>query len=338
MNNKIKYLFILVALSALAVAKKTTVSAFKINGFAQGTSYAINYYAEDSVVSKLQIDSILNVIDLSMSLYKSNSAISKFNQMPCGKMKLDNHMKAVVAKSFQINKETAGLFDITLQPLMRLWGFFDHQQGSSPDTSRIKALLEVAVGMDKIKLKKDFLTKKNNPVEIDLNGIAQGYSVDIIADFLESKAIKAYLVELGGEIRAKGPKPDGSALKIGIEGPTENAEEDGQIKHILAIRQGAVTTSGNYRKFINYKGKNYGHLIYPKTGYPINNEVISVTVFANRAIDADGYDNALMLMGVEKAMKFVETKKDLEAYIIYKTKDGKVADTLTSGFKKMILK
>ncbi|WP_225870958.1 FAD:protein FMN transferase [Pedobacter frigiditerrae] len=310
---------------------------FKITGFAQGTTYSINYFADDSLVTRNQIDSILNVIDLSMSLYKPNSTISKFNKMPMGKIKIDTHMKNVLVKSFQINKETDGLFDITLQPLMRLWGFYKDGANQTPDTSRIKAFLSETIGMNKIKLRKDFLSKANNHIEIDLNGIAQGYSVDVIADFFETKGINIYVVEVGGEVSAKGPKPDGKPIKIGIEGPSENAFTDANIKHIISFTQGAITTSGNYRKFITYNGKNYGHIISPKTGYPINNEVISVTVFAKKAIDADGYDNALMLMGIEKALKFVEQKKDIEAYFIYKKPDGKVVDTLTSGFKKMIV-
>jgi thiamine biosynthesis lipoprotein len=335
-HNYFKYLIIFISVAFLSATKSSSLREFKITGFAQGTTYSINYFAEDSLVTKNQIDSILNVIDLSMSLYKPNSAISKFNKMPQGKMKIDAHMKNVLVKSFQINKETDGLFDITIQPLMRLWGFYKDGANPTPDTSRIKAFLSGTTGMDKIKLRKDFLSKANNHMEIDLNGIAQGYTVDVIADFFETKGINIYVVEVGGEVRAKGPKPDGKTIKIGIEGPSEDAFADANIKHIISFQEGAITTSGNYRKFITYNGKNYGHIISPKTGYPINNEVISVTVFAKKAIDADGYDNALMLMGVEKALKFVEQKKDIEAYFIYKKPDGKVVDTLTSGFKKMI--
>lgn len=336
MHNYLKYLILLTAVAFISATKSSSLREFKINGFTQGTTYAINYFAEDSLITKSQVDSILNVIDLSMSLYKPSSIISKFNKMPSGKMKIDAHMENVLIKSFQINKETNGLFDITIQPLMRLWGFYKDGHGQAPDTSRIKELLARTTGMNKIRLRKDFLSKENSDIEIDLNGIAQGYTVDVIADFFESKGISAYVVEIGGEVRAKGPKPNGKAIKIGIEGPSENAYVDGNIKHVIAFNEGAITTSGNYRKFITYNGKNYGHIINPKTGYPINNEIISVTVFAKKAIDADGYDNALMLMGIDKALALVKQKKDVEAYFIYKKPEGKIVDTLTSGFKKMI--
>lgn len=337
MLSNFKYSILLLSLFMFSVGKNPPMREFKISGQAQGTTYSASYFATDSLVIQSQIDSILNVIDLSMSLYRPNSTINKFNQMPKGKMKIDTHMKNVLIKSFQINKETDGFFDVTIQPLMSLWGFYKEGSNNVPDTSRIKHLLGIT-GMNKIGLKKDFLSKANNHMEIDLNGIAQGYSVDVVADFIEAKGITSYVVELGGEIRAKGPKPGGKPIKIGIERPPTIDLNDNGLTHIITFKEGAVTTSGDYRKYIVFDGKKYGHVINPKTGYPINKEIMSVTVFAKKAIDADGYDNALMLMSVEKALKFVEAKKDLEAYIIYKKQDGKIADTLTAGFQKLIIK
>ena len=265
MRNWLKYFILFTSVAFISATKSSSLREFKITGFAQGTTYSINYFASDSLVTKNQIDSILNVIDLSMSLYKPNSTISKFNKMPQGKIKIDAHIKNVLIKSFQINKETDGLFDITIQPLMRLWGFYKDGSNNGPDTARIKNFLAIT-GMDKIALKKDFLSKANNHIEIDLNGIAQGYTVDVIADLLESKSINAYVVEVGGEVRAKGPKPNGQTIKIGIEGPTKNVYADASIKHIVSFNEGAITTSGNYRKFITFNGKNYGHINNPKTG------------------------------------------------------------------------
>lgn len=337
----VKYLIILSSLILFAIGKNAPMRAYKISGFSQGTTYNASYFATDSLVSNAQIDSILHVIDLSMSLYQLNSLINNFNATQSAQVKVDQHMFAVLKKSFQINKETNGLFDITIQPLMRFWGFYKkkepHLLANPVVLNKQLDSIRKFVGMQKIRLSNTILTKKNKAVEIDLNGIAQGYSVDVVADFIESKGIKSYVFELGGEVRAKGPKPDGSVIKIGIEGPPENEFADAAIKHVVSFTEGAITTSGSYRKFISYQGKNYGHIINPKTGYPINSEIISVTVFAKKAIDADGYDNALMLMPVEKAIKFVERKKDLAAYIIYKKPDGKIADTLSSGFKKLII-
>ncbi|RZL44784.1 MAG: FAD:protein FMN transferase [Pedobacter sp.] len=341
MLSNLKYSIILLAIFLVSTTKNPPKREFKITGQAQGTTYGISYFAADSIVSKRQIDSILNVIDLSMSLYKPQSTINKFNQMPKGRLKLDVHMRNVLEKSFQINQETKGLFDVAILQLMRLWGFYsENGKPIKPDTGTIRKSLKHTmfyVGMDKIKLRKNYLSKQNNHVEIDLNGIAQGYTVDVMADFIESKGITAYIAELGGEIRAKGPKPDGKPIKIGIERPPTVDLQDNGLTHIVSFKEGAITTSGDYRKFIVFDGKKYGHIINPKTGYPINNEIMSVTVFAKKAMDADGYDNALMLMTVEKALKFVAEKKDLEAYIIYKKPNGIIADTLTNGFRDLII-
>ena len=338
MLSNFKYSILILSLFMVLIGKNPPMREYKISGQAQGTTYSASYFATDSLVTKSQIDSILNVIDLSMSLYRPNSTINQFNANKIIKIKVDEHMAAVLDKSFQINKETDGLFDISIQPLMRLWGFYREQgQNDLPDTTRINAFLNSTTGMDKIKFQNHIISKENNHVQIDLNGIAQGYTVDVVADFMDAKGVASYVFELGGEIRAKGPKPDGSNIKIGVEGPTENEFDEPNFKHRVTFTEGAITTSGSYRKYIVYNGKNYGHIINPKTGYPINNGIISVTVFAKKAIDADGYDNALMLMPVEKAIKFVEANKNLQAYIIYKKPDGKVVDTLTSGFRKMIL-
>lgn len=330
--NLIKTLVIGV-LVLVVQAKNPPLRNYKINGYAQGTSYNVSYYAADSLITKTQIDSILNVIDLSMSLYKQNSTISKFNNAQKS-VQIDQHFSNVLKKAIVINKQTKGIFDVTIAPLVQYWGF-----GPKPTDSVQKPIADILkyVGMDKVKLIGNILQKSNPNVTIDLNGIAQGYSVDVLADFFEAQQVVAYVVELGGEIRAKGPKPDGSLMRIGIEGPSENDFSEPQVKHIIQFKTGAITTSGNYRKFLAKGDKKISHLIDPKTGHPFQNEMISVTVYANKAIDADGYDNALMGMGVNNALKFLAKKKNLEAYIIYKNQEGKVVDTLTAGFKKMMV-
>ena len=327
-----KLLFLLIPLF-LGFSVQQELKPYKISGYAQGTDYAITYYASDSLATKQGIDSLLNEIDLSMSLYKKGSLINQFNVSKSG-VKLDHFMSAVLKRSFEINQDTKGVFDITVAPLVQAWGFGPKETRTEPDPATIKSIL-ANVGMQQLKLKGGRLSKLKPAVQIDLNGIAQGYSVDLIAAYLSQKGIKQYVAELGGEICISGPKPDGQAMKIGIEGP----DKDGTpiIRHIAAINTGAVTTSGNYRKFHQSGKKKISHLINPKTGYPLDNEMISVTVYANDAITADGYDNALMAMHLKDAMAFVESRKNLEAYFVYHKKDGTVADTLTTGFKKLII-
>jgi len=305
---------------------------YKIKGFAQGTDYTIMYYAKDSVATKSGIDSLLKVIDQSMSLYQKGSLINQFNAVE-KQIQTDHFLNAVLKRSFEINADTKGIFDITVAPLVQAWGFGPKPVSTGPDEKKIKSILNI-VGMQNLKLKKGLLTKTKPGIQIDLNGIAQGYSVDLIADYLNQKGIKSYVAELGGEIRVAGPKPDGTPMKIGIEGPDQNDEP--AIRHIALLNQGAITTSGNYRKFHQSGKKKISHLINAQTGYPLENEMISVTVYAKDAITADGYDNALMGMHLQEALKFVEERPNLEAYFVYHKPDGTIADTLSTGFKKML--
>lgn len=308
------------------------MNQYKIKGFAQGTDYTIMYYAKDSVATKSGIDSLLKVIDQSMSLYQKGSLINQFNAAE-KQIQTDHFLNAVLKRSFEINADTKGIFDITVAPLVQAWGFGPKPVSTEPDEKEIKSILNI-VGMQNLKLKKGLLTKTKPGIQIDLNGIAQGYSVDLIADYLNQKGIKSYVAELGGEIRVAGPKPDGTPMKIGIEGPDQNDEP--AIRHIALLNQGAITTSGNYRKFHQSGKKKISHLINAQTGYPLENEMISVTVYAKDAITADGYDNALMGMHLQEALKFVEERPNLEAYFVYHKPDGTIADTLSTGFKKML--
>lgn len=321
----------LITLTSFSISKE--IRKYELVGQAQGTDYTITYYATDSLVSKSDIDSLLNEIDLSMSLYKKNSIITRFNQ--AGKtVKTDKFIRDVLKRSFEINTDTKGLFDITVAPLVQAWGFGPKETNQEPDSATIKNVLK-CVGMQNLSLQGDVLTKSKPCIHIDLNGIAQGYSVDLIAEYLEQKGLKQYVAELGGEIRVSGPKPNGESIKIGVEGPGEDGIPT--IRHIATVNKGAITTSGNYRKFHQSGAKTISHLINPKTGYPLNNEMISVTVYADDAITADGYDNSLMAMPIKEAINFVEKRKNLEAYFVYKNPQGKIVDTLTSGFKKLIV-
>lgn len=306
-----------------------------IRGFAQGTSYQITYYAEDSSITKEQVTYILAQLDSSLSIYKPYSLISQFNRSASG-LKTDKHLQKVVKKALQVSRKTDGAFDITIQPLVQAWGFGTEQVLSLPDSAAIQALLK-CVGAGKIRLRQDQLHKKAPCVRIDVNGIAQGYSVDVLADFLEKKGIRNYLVELGGEMRVQGRKPGGKLMAIGIEGPAEgNLYDPYPIQRIITLEKGAITSSGNYRKFYQSGSRKVSHLIDPKTGYPLDNELISVTVWAGDAMTADAYDNALMGMGLEKALRFVDRQKELEAYFIYRKADNSVADTATAGFYKLM--
>lgn len=307
---------------------------FQINGTAQGTTYHITYFAADSLVIKKQIDSILDKIDSSLSLYKRYSLINKFNASKSG-LVIDGHFINVVKKALEVYRSTDGLFDITVYPLTDAWGFGPAVKDSLPDSSKVRQLVS-CVNSSLIYLHGRKLVKKKPCVQLDVNGIAQGYSVDVIANFFEKKGITRYIVELGGEIRAKGRKPgNNEKMSVGIESPGDDPGFS-LIEKVIWLESGAVTTSGNYRRYRETEGKKITHLLNPRTGYPIRNELISVTVYAKDAITADGYDNALMGMGLTKALAFVEKRKDLAAHFIFQKKDGSIGDTMSNRFRAFL--
>ncbi|MFD3000608.1 FAD:protein FMN transferase [Pontibacter toksunensis] len=329
-------LLLLCLLSSLFfISRPSELKQFNIRGFAQGTSYQITYYAEDSTITKAQVTSLLAQLDSSLSIYKPYSLISQFNNSTTG-LRVDKHLQKVVKEALKVSRKTDGAFDITVQPLVQAWGFGAEPVSALPDSASVQALLK-CVGAGKIKLRKDHLKKQIPCARIDVNGIAQGYSVDVLAGFLDKKGISNYLVELGGEIRVKGRKPGGRPMAIGIEGPVEGNPDDAYpIQKVITLEKGAVTSSGNYRKFYQSGSKKFSHLINPKTGYPLDNELISVTVWAEDAMTADAFDNALMGMGLEKGLHFANRKKGLEAYFIFRKADNTVADTATAGFYKLM--
>jgi FAD:protein FMN transferase len=315
--------------------QKKEIRAYQLSGLAQGTSWNITYYNSDSIILTSSIDSIFNSIDSSLSIYKPYSLITRFNKSRRG-VKTDKHLHNVVLSSLHISKNTSGLSDITVGPLVAAWGFGVKEQNTIPNDKKIKEILS-CVGYKKIKLTSDSLVKKDQCVQIDVNGIAQGYTVDVIAGYLNEKGIDDYLIELGGELRVKGKKqPDNIPFKIGIESPSADDFSAQPMQKIVILNTGAITTSGSYRKFHQSKGKKYSHIIDPRTGKSVDNEVISVTVFAKDATTADAYDNALMLMGLEHALKYIEKSPDMAAFIIYKNKDGSIADTASTRFRQLI--
>ncbi|WP_222841484.1 FAD:protein FMN transferase [Hymenobacter sp. BT188] len=313
------------------------LQAFHLSGHAQGTTYAITYYAPDSVVTKEQVTQQLTEIDASLSLYHPGSLINQFNEARRGVL-ADRHLKIVGSAALRVYQDTDGLFDATVEPLVQAWGFGPQAPpAAAPTPATIRALL-ARVGSDKLHLRGDSLVKDVPTLRLDLNGIAQGYTVDVLAALLERHCIRDYLVELGGEIRVRGRKwPSGERWRVGIERPDTSAFAAPALQQIIDLTTGAITTSGNYRKFRQVGGVKNAHLINPKTGYPFQNEMISVTVIARDALTADAYDNALMGMDLAGALVFLRQHPELQVYLIYQRPNGTAADTATSGFQRLLL-
>lgn len=311
-----------------------TPRRISFDGLAQGTTYHIVYFADDSLVQQSQVDSVLSSLDSSLSLYKSYSLINRFNRSSHGSA-ADLHLRRVVKRSLEINRDTRGIFDITIGPLTVAWGFGPDRVQDPPDSARV-SMLKTCVGSTLLKWRGKQLLKKKPCVQLDPNGIAQGYTVDVLATFFESRGVYNYVIELGGEIRLRGKRlPQGTKLTVGIEAPGDDPDFS-LIEKVVSFEQGAITTSGNYRRYYNSNGRKITHLIDGRSGYPVSNELISVTVFANDAMTADGYDNALMAMGLRDAISFVEHRPQLAAHFIYRRPDGGIADTMSSRFRALV--
>ena len=327
----------LLLLFLLSVNTGEHLRPFYLSGQAQGTTWHITYYAPDAVVQPSQIDSIFAIIDSALSIYKPYSSIVAFNKSSRG-IVIGHHFKNVINKATEVWKATGGLSDITVAPFVNAWGFGAGKQQYSPPSDSLVDALRNCVGAKLVRLVGDSLIKLKPCVTIDVNGIAQGYTVDVIARFFDSQLITNYIIEIGGEMSVKGTKQNKEPFRIGIESPGDADNAQLPMQQIISIPSGALTTSGNYRKFHEAGGKKVSHIIHPATGKPVDNELISVTVYAVDATTADGYDNALMLMGLKRAMRFVEKRKDLGAFFIYKKDDGSIADTASTAFKKLLVK
>ncbi len=330
-----KTIFLIIGV-ILIFASCQDVEYKKIEGFTQGTTYHIIYNKDADL--QPEVDSILKQIDLSLSNYSKDAILYKLNHGE--DVPLDEHFIKVFNKAIEISKATNGLFDVTVSPLVELYGFGpDDHKGAIFDTTTIDSILQF-VGYQKVRIKDGRLVKDDPRIRIDLNAIAQGYSVDVVADYFDKLGIKNYSIEIGGETLCKGVNEYGDAWRIGIEKPIENTEiNDRQVELIVAIKneKKALATSGDYRRFYFENGVKFTHTINPKTGYPARDSLVSVTIMSNDCMTADGYATACMVSGFEKAKKLVNEHPELEAFLIYLDKNGKYQFYFTPGFKKYVL-
>ncbi len=331
-----KIWFILPALLAFSCTETPAIVENEAFGEAQGSTYSVKFISEGEQDLKPAFDSIFRAFDESMSTYKADSRISAVNVGDTA-IKVDPMFISVLNRSFAMAEETQGLFDVTVGPLVDLWGFgkkthLEIDSVKIDSTKQFVGYKMVTLNNDEVKIPKGF--------RIDFNGIAQGYTVDVIAAFLEKKGIERYMVEVGGEVRAKGLNRMNEPWKIGIDKPSEEIDQDDRFQVIVGLKDKALATSGNYRKFWvdQATGIKYAHTIDPISGFPARNQLLSATLIASNCMDADGYATACMVMGTEKALKFVETKPDLEAYLIYSDENGDWKVAQTSGFAAYIVK
>ena len=299
-----------------------------LQGLAQGSYYAITYFDEQNRNFQSDIDSIFHAVDMSVNLWVDSSIISRVNRNE------DVTLDAIFIDNFHIAQEAArlsdGYFDPTISPIVAAWGF-SYKRGDTLTPLLIDSLHNL-VDYRKIRIEDGRVIKDNPDITLDFNAIAQGYTSDAIAKFLDSKGIKNYLVDTGGEIKAKGSKPDDKPWIVGIEKPAKDKDSEQVIQARVALCNKGLVTSGSTRKYVERNGKRYSHCIDPKTGYPVKHNVLSVTVLAENATWADALASICMVMGLESSLPIIQSLEGVEAYYIFVNEMGNLETFATEGF------
>lgn len=301
----------------------------------QGTMFHITYEWHEDLAP--QIDSLLQSFNESLSNYDPNSQISRINTNQTEET--NDLVQEMLENSFDVYQNTEGAFDITVAPIVNVWGFAwdKSQQQEMPSVETIDSLLQF-VGMDKVKISDGKVIKDFPETQFVTNAIAQGLSVDYVSEYFLKLGLKNFLVEIGGEIYCYGANSRDIPWRIGIDKPIEGSGYDDRENQIIVNLSGrAIATSGNYRKFVENNGEKVGHSIDPRTGYFSENSLLSASVVSYSCMLCDAYATAFMVSGLEKSLEIIETIEKTEAYFIYQDAEGNVTFAYSSGFEKFVV-
>ena len=306
-------------LSACAQEAKQVVH---LHGNTMGTTYNVKYVVDErGQVDGLQeaIDERLVEINKLMSTYDPTSELSRFNQFRyTTPVPLSAETTKVVNEALRLGELSNGVLNVTVGPLVNLWGFGPNKRPEKVPTEEQIAEVRDYVGLDKIEMTPQGLRKLHPMVYVDLSTIAKGYGVDQVAEIMEKNNLHDYLVEIGGEMRVKGERGNGEEWLIAIEKPVSTERS---VQKIVSVGTNAIATSGDYRNYYEMDGKRYSHLIDPRTGSPITHNLVSVTVVHPSSMTADGLATAFNVMGWDEARALAE-KEDLAVFLIRRTTDG----------------
>jgi len=288
-------------------------------GFTQGTYYNIKCFDKEKRNLQSSIDSLLDEFLLTASIFNPNSIVSRVNNNDAAVV-LNDDFLYLFSLSMNVSKQTNGAFDITVGQLVNAWGF-GTQKRNELTSNEIDSLRQY-VGYEKVQLENRVVKKENPLIQLNFNAIAKGYSVDKMGKFLESLGIKNYIVDIGGEVLAKGNKK-GKNWMVAVECPAMEKTDQQHPMISIPLNDNALATSGNYRRYYEKDGVKYSHTICPQTGYPVNHSLLSVTVKHSQTAVADAYATAFMVMGLEKSLAFLKNHPEMEVYFIY-NEDGKM--------------
>lgn len=304
------------------------------NGLIFGTVYKVTYQYDEGL--KDEIEAVLKRFDGSLSPFNDTAAITRINLNE--DIVPDTFFTNVFRRSMEISRETDGAFDITIAPLANAWGF-GFKKGAFPDSTLIDSLLEIT-GYTKVKLSPEGKVVKQDPrIMLSCSAIAKGYAVDVVAQLLAGKGIQNFMVDIGGEVVVRGKNSQKKLWRIGINKPIDDSLAVNQeLQTVLQISGVGLATSGNYRNYYYKEGKKYAHTIDPRTGYPIQHNILSATVIAKDCMSADAYATAFMVMGLKEAERFADAHPDIDACFIYSDNKGGFQSYLTKGMEKYIAK
>ena len=322
--KKIIYIIVAIGLVALAMcrtkeAETQVLSYYKLEGTVFHTIYHITYQGERDYHD--EIKQLFKEFDGSLSMCNDTSIITRMNNCDTSVV-ANRYFRHVFTKAMEVSEATGGAFDITVAPLVNLWGF-GFKNSDNVSQAAIDSILQF-VGYKTVHLDDEGRLHKDDPRTImDASSIAKGYMSDVVADFLREQGVENYMVEIGGEVALNGVNPKGSRWSIGINKPTDDSTQvNSELQDILYMSEGGVATSGNYRNFYYKDGKKYAHTIDPHTGYPIQQDILSSTVIARDCMTADAYATAFMVLGKEKAMEVLAKDTTLMAYFIVDAPDA----------------
>lgn len=330
---KTKSIFILISILALVSCEKNPPKYIYNDGSIHGAPYHIVYESPEAVDFHAEIDTLMKDLNMIFSTYEKESVISKVNRNE--DVELDSVFTKAFDQSMKISELSGGAFDITCGPLVNAWGFGpEERKKMTPGV--IDSLLQI-IGYQKIRMENGKIIKENPNIKINMNAIGDGLFCDRVSQFLGKMKCVNYLVEIGGEVTAKGRNEKGNIWTIGINKPIdENQFVNNEIVAKIQIENKSMATSGNYRNFYIEDGKKYAHTIDPKTGYPVEHSLLSATVLADNGTDADGFATAFMVLGIEKSIELSKQLPNLDVYFIYADSTGSNQIFMSDGFGKYI--
>lgn len=319
-------------LSAIPTAKSSKL--FVLKGRAQGTTYSIKYVDSSEALSQKDIDSVFNLFDQSLSIYNPKSLVSSLNKKKKEAI-LDDHLLKIIEFADSLGKASNNTFSIKMLPLLNAWGFKNSKINEYRDSNYIKQILENKTNKEYI-INDLSIFKSTKNLQFDIDGIAQGYCVDYLSNLLLSKGIKNFIVEIGGEVFAIGTDEIGRQWRVGIQDVDYLLGIKNSEDMVISLDNQGITTSGKFQKYKKIGDSIISHVLDPRTGYPVKNDLVSVTVLAKNAMLADGLDNAFMVMGIKETMEWLEKNPNIGVYMVYRKKDGSLADTANVYFKSQM--